>query len=77
MFNGVPEVPPGNPIEAPQEQPRPDIPPGGPVELPEPGPELPSSPPIEVPSTPEARARSAVGYPQLQVPSMTRPCLYV
>ena len=65
MSNGVPEVPPGNPIETPPEEPRPDIPPGGPVELPEPRPELPPGPPIEVPPTPEEGARSAAGYSRL------------
>ena len=53
MNNGVPDIPPGNPIEAPPEPQSPDIPPGGPVELPEPSPELPSGPPVEVPQTPD------------------------
>ena len=61
MTNGVPEVPPGNPIEVPPEPQSPDIPPGGPVELPDSPPDMPSGPPVEVPQTPDESSGPAAG----------------
>lgn len=52
MSNGEPNIPPGNPIEVPPVQFPPDILPGGPIEQPEPLPESPQTPPMEVPPAP-------------------------